>query len=95
MPDATDHKYDPVSQKEFYQLFAYFNNVPEHGKAIKYGNSPPYIKSPTRAARARLEAASIAAHAAEALFTGLEKEIDHQLASWARQLPAEPEIPGT
>ncbi len=43
-----DHKYDPLSQKEFYQLFAYFNNIPERGKAIKYGNSPPYIKSPTR-----------------------------------------------
>jgi len=42
------HKYDPLTQKEFYQLFAYFNNVPEKGKAIKYGNSPPYIKSPTR-----------------------------------------------
>ncbi len=27
-----DHKYDPVSQKEFYQLFAFFNNVPESGK---------------------------------------------------------------
>ena len=27
-----DHKYDPISQKEFYQVFAYFNNVPEHGR---------------------------------------------------------------
>src|SRR5439155_7275917 len=43
------HKYDPITQKEFYQLFAYFNNVPEKGKAIKYGNSPPYIKTPTGA----------------------------------------------
>ena len=23
-----DHKYDPILQKDFYQLFAYFNNVP-------------------------------------------------------------------
>src|SRR5262249_41502732 len=43
-----EHKYDPISQKEFYQVFAYFNNVPERGKAIKYGNSPPMIKAPTR-----------------------------------------------
>ena len=34
-----DHKYDPFTQKEFYQLFAYFNNIPEAGKANKYGNS--------------------------------------------------------
>ncbi len=43
-----DHKYDPLTQQEFYRLFAFFNNVPERGKAIKYGNSPPMLKSPTR-----------------------------------------------
>jgi len=42
-----DHKYDPFSQKEFYELFAFFNNVPENGRAVKEGNSPPYIKAPT------------------------------------------------
>ena len=49
-----DHKYDPFTQKEFYQLFAYFNNVPERGKAIKYGNSPPMIQAPTVAQQAQL-----------------------------------------
>ena len=42
-----DHKYDPLTQTEFYQLFAFFNNVPEKGRAIKVGNSPPLIKAPT------------------------------------------------
>jgi len=35
-----NHKFDPITQKEFYQLFAYFNNVPEHGKFRRVGNSP-------------------------------------------------------
>jgi len=42
-----NHKYDPFTQKEFYQLFAYFNNIPENGRAMKYGNSPPLIQAPT------------------------------------------------
>jgi hypothetical protein len=42
-----DHKYDPLTQKEFYQTYAFFNNVPESGRAFKYGNSPPFILSPT------------------------------------------------
>ena len=44
-----DHKFDPVTQKEFYEVFAYFNNVPERDKAFKYGNSPPYVTAPTAA----------------------------------------------
>ena len=42
-----NHKYDPFTQKEFYQVFAYFNNVPEMGRAMKYGNSPPLVPAPT------------------------------------------------
>jgi hypothetical protein len=26
-----DHKYDPITQKEYYQLFSFFNSVPEKG----------------------------------------------------------------
>lgn len=43
-----DHKYDPIQQREYYQLFAYFNNIPESGRAIKEGNSPPLIQAPRR-----------------------------------------------
>ncbi len=43
-----DHKYDPITQREFYSVFAYFNNISEHGRAIKEGNSPPYLVAPTR-----------------------------------------------
>ncbi|MFO0842070.1 MAG: DUF1553 domain-containing protein [Gemmataceae bacterium] len=51
-----DHKYDPVTQKDFYRLFAFFNNVPERGKAIKVGNSPPYVATPTRSQAEHLAA---------------------------------------
>ncbi len=41
-----DHKYDPISQTEYYQLFAYFNNVAEHGVGPNNGNSPPFVELP-------------------------------------------------
>ena len=50
-----DHKFDPFSQKEFYQLYAYFNNIPEFGRAIKEGNSPPFLPAPTEEQQRRLK----------------------------------------
>ena len=42
-----NHKFDPLSQKEYYQLSAYLNSIPEDGRASNYGNSPPWISAPT------------------------------------------------
>lgn len=42
-----DHKYDPVSQRQFYSLYAFFHNVPENGLGGRHGNSPPWIVTPT------------------------------------------------
>jgi len=41
-----DHKYDPLAMREYYQLFAFFNNVPEWGIGPNNGNSPPFISVP-------------------------------------------------
>ena len=39
-----DHKYDPISQENYYSLFAFFNNVPEKGLIEQYGATPePFI----------------------------------------------------
>lgn len=35
-----DHKYDPISQKEYFQLFSFFNNVKEAGQ-ISWNNAMP------------------------------------------------------
>ena len=39
-----DHKYDPLTQEDYYSVFAFFNSVPEKGR-IDYGEIPsPKIK---------------------------------------------------
>ena len=41
-----DHKYDPFSQKEYYQLYAFFNNVREVGIESVVGGPETYAKKP-------------------------------------------------
>jgi hypothetical protein len=42
-----DHKYDPIPQRDYYRLFAYFNSVPGNGFAYNFGNDDPQVKAPT------------------------------------------------
>lgn len=77
-----DHKFDPITQQEFYQVFAFFNNVPEKGRAIKVGNSPPMIKAPTREQQEGLRALEQRLAAAEAEFAALEPDVVASEAQW-------------
>ena len=58
-----DHKFDPITQREFYQLYAFFHNVPEKGLDGNQGNAAPVMQFPTpeQAARQRVLEAQIAA----------------------------------
>ena len=38
-----DHKFDPISQKEYFELFAFFNNVRELGMTFEDGNFGPLM----------------------------------------------------
>ena len=51
-----DHKFDPISQEEFYRFYAFFNNVDEKGVYTETrGNVPPLISLPTPAERANFQ----------------------------------------
>lgn len=41
-----DHKYDPVSQKEFFQMYAFFNVSADKGMQTRRGNAEPKMKVP-------------------------------------------------
>lgn len=42
-----DHKYDPVKQRDFYQLFAFFNNIDGDPETPGRDQQPPLIRIPT------------------------------------------------
>lgn len=90
-----DHKFDPVSQRDYYRLFAYFNNIPEFGRAIKEGNSPPYIAAPTPLESARLAELDRRLAAADAELARLEPSLAAAQKAWEASPPrlAAPDAP--
>jgi len=42
-----DHKYDPITQKDFYRFGAFFNTIPEKGLDGIRGNAEPLLPLPT------------------------------------------------
>ncbi len=42
-----DHKFDPITQHDYYKFFAFFNNIDETGEDGRVANATPIIKAPT------------------------------------------------
>ena len=49
-----DHKFDPITQKEFYQLFAFYNGVADAAMDGNALSPPPIIKTSTEEQKAKL-----------------------------------------
>ena len=77
-----DHKYDPLTMEDYYGLFAFFHNVPETGRAIRDGNSEPYIHAPNRIQRERLAALEQNLTDAKDALNDLDDLINQELERW-------------
>ncbi|MFQ5733849.1 MAG: DUF1553 domain-containing protein, partial [Planctomycetaceae bacterium] len=77
-----EHKFDPISHKEFYRVFAYFNNIPENGRAIKEGNSPPFLKAPTKSQQKRLAELTRQLQAATKRFRAMQPKLAAAQREW-------------
>ena len=85
-----DHKYDPITQKDYYRFAAYFNNSPD--KLVSYSQgrmAEPLLKVPTQAQlaeKSKLEARN------EELTSLLKKrsmQIDADITKWEMSLSKE------
>ncbi|HEX5245463.1 MAG TPA: DUF1549 domain-containing protein, partial [Tepidisphaeraceae bacterium] len=77
-----DHKYDPFTQKDFYQLYAYFNHVPENGLDGQKGNAAPFISTPTGAQQLKLDQLASSIRQLKEKLTEPMPEVDAAQAKW-------------
>ena len=82
-----DHKYDPLKQKEFYQLFAFFNNNrDEKGFVYNFGNERPFLKAPTPPQEKEWLRRQTARDAALAGWNESRGEVAKAQAVWEKQI---------
>ena len=75
-----DHKYDPISQRDYYQLFAFFNNIEEKG-LITSDNPPPLISVPNDQQSQRLQVLTTESQAAQGAYEPLKKPLTEVVAN--------------
>jgi hypothetical protein len=70
-----DHKFDPITQRDHYRFFAFFNNVPELGEDGRVANAVPMIPAPTLEQQEKIQAL-------ETAIAGLSKRIETREKGW-------------
>ena len=81
-----DHKFDPISQKEFYQFYAYFNAVPERGLDGRNGNAAPLLELPSPTQQAEQSALNETIRQATAKLDAALPHIDEAQSEWEESL---------
>ena len=86
-----DHKYDPISQKEFFQFFAYFNSNDESGVLVDVsgggptrsrGNTPPLLSLPNEEEQKKIDEATAKLTEAEATLKATPAAQPELFAKW-------------
>ena len=91
------HKYDPISQREYYQFFAFFNNNADKGKQSRGGNAPPMVAviSPDKLKQQKDAEANV--KAANQKLTNRKKNAGPDFEKWAieaaKKIGDQPEEP--
>ena len=93
-----DHKFDPISQRDYYRFFAFFNSVPERGIDGAIGNAVPVIRFPSEEQQKKLEVFNVALGAKEKELEEYESTAADRAKKWAvarrEELTQKPEAAG-
>ena len=77
-----DHKFDPLSQREFYELAAFFNNTTQGARDGNIKDSPPIIPVPLETDRERYLALETEIPATEAAVNARRESARGEFDSW-------------
>lgn len=85
-----DHKYDSITQREFYQLFSYFNNVDESGTLQGDSkNTDPVVVVPSEQQRAELARLEVQIASQEKQIDELIRKLPQFIAAWEPKFKSE------
>ena len=80
-----DHKYDPIAQKDFYRLYAFFNNVAETGSVDRRNSTAaPVIEVPTAEQKARIAELTQTIARLDSELRGLDAKLRPGQEQWER-----------
>jgi hypothetical protein len=82
------HKYDPITQKDYYRFYALFNNIAENGLDGQKGNAVPFLKVPTADQQAKLDEAGKRVASVEQAVKARAAEAAPALAAWETRMRA-------
>ncbi|MBM3997672.1 MAG: DUF1553 domain-containing protein, partial [Planctomycetes bacterium] len=83
-----EHKYDPISQKEYYQLFAYWNSIAEVGGVDRRsGTGAPVLELPTREQQEKIGKLEKSINELQLAFSAREKTILDEIRKTVKKLP--------
>jgi len=92
--ECHDHKYDPMSTREFYRMYAFFHNVPEKGlDRTRVDNPPPRLPMPSPEQATKLAEYEFALRDAEKNLTDRSNELGETQEKWERETNANPPAP--
>jgi len=82
-----DHKFDPLTMKDYYGFYAFFNNIED--QTVGYNNGAaarPYIKAPSRSQQTEIEQLEKELASLDAKLSERQAKVDDAAAAWEKSL---------